>query len=382
MTRLSVAQLATLRRAQRTLLSPLDHEREEDWCLAVVRAAKDFLGLNLGCLALAADGAPTFVTEDFDPDLFSAMRATGVSGGVIETADSTITAAQRYAARERVHAYEAGAMYRRANGVRFEDTAFYQEFVEPVGVVDPISVQASLPIGGAMLALGRVRGTRQLSSVPEQLHLAEFIFPALEAGTRLLLELSPRRGMLAGMLDRLGIAVVVYSSAGSELVRNVAMGHLLRLEPDPERLMQQVRSFAQRILPLLDGRAPVDVAGAAGTHRVRTGAASYLLRGAFLPAGSFGGLPAIWVTVQPAQARLPPVELLRERFGLTAREAEVALLLARGGTNKAIARELGIRPATVRTHSEHLFPKLGVSSRKALGLALLELAERGGMPGS
>jgi len=51
--------------------------------------------------------------------------------------------------------------------------------------------------------------------------------------------------------------------------------------------------------------------------------------------------------------------------GLTAREAEVLTLVARGKTNRAIAAELYISEKTVATHLNHIFTKLELSSRSA-----------------
>jgi HD-GYP domain-containing protein (c-di-GMP phosphodiesterase class II) len=54
----------------------------------------------------------------------------------------------------------------------------------------------------------------------------------------------------------------------------------------------------------------------------------------------------------------------RERpGGLTAREVEVLSLLARGHSNKEIAKRLFVTPKTVSSHVEHIYAKLGVSSR-------------------
>jgi HD-GYP domain-containing protein (c-di-GMP phosphodiesterase class II) len=49
--------------------------------------------------------------------------------------------------------------------------------------------------------------------------------------------------------------------------------------------------------------------------------------------------------------------------GLTAREVEVLVLLARGLSNKQIAERLVITPKTASNHIEHIYAKIGASSR-------------------
>ncbi len=51
---------------------------------------------------------------------------------------------------------------------------------------------------------------------------------------------------------------------------------------------------------------------------------------------------------------------------LTAREREIAELVASGLSNPAIAAQLGIKPRTVTSHLEHVFAKLDVRSRTEL----------------
>lgn len=50
---------------------------------------------------------------------------------------------------------------------------------------------------------------------------------------------------------------------------------------------------------------------------------------------------------------------------LSAREREVLALVAKGTSNREIARELFISEATVKTHLTHLYGKLGVKDRAA-----------------
>jgi len=60
-----------------------------------------------------------------------------------------------------------------------------------------------------------------------------------------------------------------------------------------------------------------------------------------------------------------PEERIRV-LGLSARETEMAVMIARGLANKEIAGELGISPATVRTHIYNLYQKAGARSRVEL----------------
>lgn len=56
---------------------------------------------------------------------------------------------------------------------------------------------------------------------------------------------------------------------------------------------------------------------------------------------------------------------LRERLGLTAREAEVLLWVGHGKGTKDIADILGMSPRTVQKHLEQIYAKLGVENRAA-----------------
>jgi HD-GYP domain-containing protein (c-di-GMP phosphodiesterase class II) len=58
--------------------------------------------------------------------------------------------------------------------------------------------------------------------------------------------------------------------------------------------------------------------------------------------------------------------------GLTQREVEVLVLVARGLSNKAIAAELVVSPKTVGHHIEHIYRKIGSSTRAAASLFAMQ----------
>lgn len=58
--------------------------------------------------------------------------------------------------------------------------------------------------------------------------------------------------------------------------------------------------------------------------------------------------------------------------GLTAREVEVLALLVRGLSNRQIADRLTISPRTAGTHVEHIYTKIGVSTRGAAAMFAME----------
>jgi DNA-binding response OmpR family regulator len=72
----------------------------------------------------------------------------------------------------------------------------------------------------------------------------------------------------------------------------------------------------------------------------------------------------------PAAAPGLSDDALRERFGLTDRQIEVARQLALGASNAEVAESLGIAPFTARNHTEQVLLKLGASTRARVGAIL------------
>lgn len=78
----------------------------------------------------------------------------------------------------------------------------------------------------------------------------------------------------------------------------------------------------------------------------------------------------VQVVVGPSRP-LEVAAIVADAYGLTPREVEVVLLVARGWSNDEVARALVISPWTVQDHLKSVFGKLGVRSRGELTSRLL-----------
>ena len=71
------------------------------------------------------------------------------------------------------------------------------------------------------------------------------------------------------------------------------------------------------------------------------------------------------MVVEPAEPQ-STLGVLLAAYGLTAREVDVARLVLRGDSTKAIAGSLHISAHTVQDHLKSVFDKVGVRSRRDL----------------
>ena len=114
-----------------------------------------------------------------------------------------------------------------------------------------------------------------------------------------------------------------------------AQGQLFRLQVEDDPV--DACAFTVRVIPLLE---PSEAAAGAGDHRRTT-------------------------TAPAAAAALA---------ALTARERDVAALIAEGLTNDQVAGRLYISRSTVKTHLQSIFAKAGVPNRTALVALLYAVA--------
>ena len=81
-----------------------------------------------------------------------------------------------------------------------------------------------------------------------------------------------------------------------------------------------------------------------------------------------------WATAMPACTQRGPADsAVLQHSGLTARQLEVARLLAQGCANKAIAGMLAMSEGTVKVHIAAIFRAFGVTNRTEAVLAIQRL---------
>ncbi|MDR0350974.1 MAG: helix-turn-helix transcriptional regulator, partial [Coriobacteriales bacterium] len=100
-----------------------------------------------------------------------------------------------------------------------------------------------------------------------------------------------------------------------------------------------------------------------------------LLAALFMSAGN--RLNRGWGAVAPGSDTLQAVDietawqLVTSENGLSKRESEVLLLLARGRSRRALSDVLGVSEETIKSHVANIYTKLGVHSREEL-ISLME----------
>jgi DNA-binding NarL/FixJ family response regulator len=128
----------------------------------------------------------------------------------------------------------------------------------------------------------------------------------------------------------------------------------------------QTGGIEERGLPAIVGAAATRARSSRTSSHLATrvrGTSGRWLRVTAVPMESDDG--AVAVTIEPARAGdLYPI--LLESYGLTDREVEIVLLLARGLATKEIAAELSLSAHTVRDHVKTIYSKAGVNSRGTL----------------
>ena len=180
-----------------------------------------------------------------------------------------------------------------------------------------------------------------------------------------------RDGIAATLSGTHGFEVVGQAASGPEAV-DLVMAHAPDVVVMDLRMpggggvaaVQELRrrGSATRVLVLTTYDTDSDTIAA-----IEAGATGYLLKDAPTETlvAAIRATAAGETVLSPAVASRLASHVRGGGDALTSREREVLALVAAGTSNRAIARELFVSEATVKTHLVHIYSKLGVADRAA-----------------
>jgi len=310
----SPADLKRMESAAEALLTPLAHERVDDWRRTVTRTIKR---------ALDCDGAMFTLVPCFEPGADASYSEDGLE-------------------------FEWRFTSPPADTVVFDEDQF-------------AGMQAACR---SSEGLGVVIVTRDRGGVQpfdeKALAMLRLLQPALAVGVEMRQRFARRRAEFYRVLDAMREGLMLVEASGRVLHETPAIARLLTDEWERDRV---------RTAMLACARSLTEARRAYGAE-VRTAQHRYRIRGCYAGeelAGSSTVLVAI-ERVGPVPA--PDDTALKLRFRLTPREIQVTRLLAAGRRNDDVAASLQISPHTARRHTERVLAKLGASSRAAVGALL------------
>lgn len=276
----------------------------------------------------------------------------------------------------------SGADY--VDDLEFKRSAFYQEFVRPLGILPEVGTvveQAGTSVG-ILLISRSVRGRRYSGRERQALAVvSRYLNRALQVQRRLQsTEHALQNERLA--LERFGVAMLLLGAGGQVVFANSCAEALLRerrviqqrdgaLEPvEPRerpafaRLLRETALAAQRVVALpVRSDLALRAGGAHASHMAT------FLPARLAPVANGEPTPEVALYLQRTDvdraAHLDPA-VLRRLFGLTQSEARLAALLTQGHDVAQAAREMGQRVNTTRCMLKSVFAKTGTHRQAEL----------------
>jgi DNA-binding CsgD family transcriptional regulator len=320
---------------------PWRRDARVTWCAAATPAwtARRFRPRSCGpstpCCRSTPLAAATarFLDNEFGHDDVNKFQSLATGAGHVATLDAA-TAGQR------------------------AESARYREIMSPLGLGDELRAALVTPAGcWGYLCLHRADSPHGFT--PAEVRLIGRLAPHLGNGCRHNLTVPYRAGMTAAAPG----VVVLHPDLTVAAITGEAerwLAHIAGHRPGPGRLPVAVYAVAARLQSIDRGTAQP---AAAPTVRVPSTTGGWLLLHASRLGSSVDG--DIAVIIEPAHPHsLAP--LLLSSQGLTPRERDVALLVLRGASTRAIGAELHLSTYTVKDHLKSIFDKTGVRSRRDL----------------
>jgi DNA-binding CsgD family transcriptional regulator len=262
---------------------------------------------------------------------------------------------------------------REAIGLRI--TKRYLQTFEPglANATSPASRSAGRNFIAALWEDGRMFSRDNMRSM-------RLLAPHLDRALRLQMRLNAaalRADMISGTLDCLTLGVVLVDRSGLPLWHNrrarETMDRSTALRLSSSGFIGRSPSDSRTLRELIKG---VVSAGAQGILAIDRGVDLRPLLLIAIPLKPVGTADALDISNQTACGVVflsdpdrnddPTIESLRQTFGLTDREAQMAIAVARGHGLKAAAERMGVAPTTARTQLQQVFAKTGTNHQAEL----------------
>ena len=371
--RLTSDDARRLREATAALLAPLAGPEPLSWWReAEARLHALFPGAN-AMLSLPNGTRLRNDSQTVDPTQLGRMNDMSRADprtGFHDSSDPASAWFNRYrrAAQLELWTLAEGAGVLTAQGFDLRRNTVYHEGLAPAGFADFVCAASQNGSGEMWLTVGYTRPTARRHFDDER-EVVGLLLPALQVAHHALAAFGARRSALLESLDTMGAALLVVDADGRTLHHNAALQRALAGEPAREAVLAAMHALAADVRTLR-GR-PTGAAPVVPARTVTTALARYALRASLAPAALWGEEGLVQVALDVAPLAITPSPLvLPAALGLTARELEVAQLLARRLSNAELAAALGVSAHTARHHTERVMAKLGVSRRSEVATAL------------
>lgn len=364
--RLSEREQRQLQLAVETLLSPPTEASDIQWQMDVVAVIAGLTRANTGAIRTSEGHAAHMTTVGVDPSLirpyvdyyqkFDYGRALGgpqAKGQLFSRND-----------------------YWGEDLPAFRRSEYYTDYLSKHNFLDAmcLSTRTELHDRGTVLYLWY---DKELTSFNRARVVAVLglIAPIFQAGMASRGDLYRRHGELFANIDQYTDGCAVFSSSGKPLHRNPALCVMLASCSDQQPVIEEIQRQVTEVSAVAVGRHRSGVSIPRASADYSLDAFTYRISASILDSVHSGPQPLILVCVARIgnETRAPRAEnMLRDHFGLTSRETEVAILLHQRLTNREIAHQLGLSEHTARHHTERIMLKLGVTARADIRKRILE----------
>lgn len=340
---LTSRDVAQLRRTMNVLLAPGCYQDEHEWRIAANNELRPLLQADWMSFMLPLDYSNRFLAD---------YESIAHYPQVAEPHDIRLGLWRK---QVRMGVWSRAALWGKALQGMYKST-YYNEFVIPVRGFDTlgltVDIDGKFNLGGLMFfherVAGRKFGTRGLM-------LSSLLFPVFRAGVRAWHAIQQQRENSKQLVDCLAQPALLVNQGGKLLHANSAFDELRRGDAQSALLLAAALRFGRDTAVLITSVAP--------KSEFSTATQAYTFSASFLGHPHELSERYLLVLVTRRAPAKPTAQQLLFAYGLTEKEAAVALMVFDRLNTEEIAANLSVTTHTVRRHLEKVMQKTGTHSR-------------------